>query len=416
MKDGTQLTSLLGPKALDAEVLKHKQDELEQADNAQSNSKQTNTPVEQRQAEQRQTERLRQEPHRGAAKGIYILANDYVLDQLIALIHSIEENVSADIPICVVPYDDNVAIAKAATESYPQVQWFDDADILAKWETFSTRIWEAHPTAFSVWATRGVKGVGRMGMHRRFCCFDGPFEKFIYLDADILAMDSFDLLFDSLDEHDFVTYDFQYKDLSHVYDVNASNLTAVFERDRLETEIFCAGLYASKKGAFSDEMLDELLTHLQAGDAEILYFNGPDQAILNYMVMKSGIDAINLSRTLPAEQRTGCCVTSPHFVEEDHVLFDHQQQLIYLHYIGVGSRFFRRVCEGENILFPYRDLFLYYRYLREETQPVLSGPAVSYDRPELTRKQRVARKLKGWAAAFTNVASKPDQASADSPA
>ena len=77
-----------------------------------------------------------------------------------------------------------------------------------------------------------------MGMHRRFCCFDGPFDRFIYLDADILAMNRLDLLFESLDNHDFVTYDFQYKDLSHVYDVNAKNLTTVFEQPRLATEIF----------------------------------------------------------------------------------------------------------------------------------------------------------------------------------
>ncbi|MEL6938618.1 MAG: Npun_R2821/Npun_R2822 family protein [Cyanobacteria bacterium J06598_1] len=328
------------------------------------------------------------------ANGIYILANDVVLDQLIALINSLEENVGTDLPICVVPYDDNTRQSRQATLAYPQVQWFDDAATLSKWEDFATQIWQAHPSAFAEWAKRGVTGVNRMGMHRRFCCFDGPFEKFIYLDADILAMNSFDVIFDSLDEHDFVTYDFQYKDLSHVFDVKAPGLTDVFECDRLETEIFCAGLFASKKGAFTDQMLADLLDTLQAGDAEILYFHGPDQAILNYMVLKSGIDAINLSRTLPKEKRTGCCVTSPHFSEDDHLLFDKGEQLTYLHYIGISSRFFRQVCTGKNVLFPYRDLFLHYRYLREAEQPVLLGQPIAYDRPILTQKQHVARKVR----------------------
>ncbi|MGB7248756.1 MAG: Npun_R2821/Npun_R2822 family protein [Phormidesmis sp.] len=328
------------------------------------------------------------------ANGVYILANDVVFDQLIALINSLERNVGKDLPICVVPYDDNTERSRSATQRYPQVQWFDNEAILAKWENFATEIWKAHPTAFDAWAARGVSGVNRMGMHRRFCCFDGPFEKFIYLDADILAMNSFDLFFDSLDESDFVTYDFQYKDLSHVFDVNAPKLTDVFERDRLESEIFCAGLFASKKGVFTDEMLADLLNHLQAGDAEILYFNGPDQAILNYMVLKSQIKAMNLSRTLPAEKRTGCCVTSPHFEERDHVMFDHQVQLIYLHYIGVGSQFFRRVCAGENITFPYRDLFLYYRYLHDTECPQLVGKSVDYMQPALNKRQRFTRKVK----------------------
>ncbi len=349
------------------------------------------------------------------ANGVYILANDVVLDQMIALINSIEHNIGRDLPICVVPYDDNTQLCRAATQRYSQVQWFDDEAILNKWETFAANIWQAHPTAFDVWAKRGISGVNRLGMHRRFCCFDGPFDKFIYLDADILAMDSFDLLFDSLDTSDFVTYDFQYKDLSHVYDVNASNLTDVFGRDRLETEIFCAGLYASKKGVFTDDMLAELLQHLQAGDAEILYFNGPDQAILNYMVMKSGISAINLARTLPAEQRTGCCVTSPHFEERDRLLFDRGTQLIYLHYIGVSSKFFRRVCSGENIRFPYRDLFLHYRYLSEPEQPQLSGKLVDYRQPELSPKQRWARKGREWIAALKKPAIAPQPLIAQRP-
>jgi hypothetical protein len=341
------------------------------------------------------------------ADGVYILANDVVIDQLVALINSLEQNVGTDLSICVVPYDDNTQRARAATERYPQVQWFDDQASLSKWENFATQIWQAHPTAFQAWAQRRVTGVNRMGMHRRFCCFDGPFDRFIYLDADILAMNSFDLLFDSLDEHDFVTYDFQYKDLSHVYDINAANLTQVFSRDRLESEIFCAGLYASKKGVFTDEMLAELLESLQAGDADILYFNGPDQSILNYMVMKSGIDAINLSRTLPVEKRTGCCVTSPHFEEHNHILYDRQEQLIYLHYIGVGSQFFQRLCAGENISFPYRDLFLHYRYLREVERPLLAGRSIHYMQPVVSKRQRLGQKVRQLMAALRQPAPVP---------
>lgn len=329
-----------------------------------------------------------------AEKGVYILANDIVLDQLIALINSLEQNVSPTLPICVVPYDDNTQQSRQATKAYPQVTWFDDTTILAKWESFATKIWEAHPTAFSEWRKRGVMGVNRMGMHRRFCCFDGPFNKFIYLDADILAMNSFDLIFDSLEEHAFVTYDFQYKDLSHVFNVDAPNLTDVFEQNRLNTEIFCAGLFASHKGAFTDSMLSELLASLQAGDADILYHHGPDQSILNYMVLKSGIDAINLSRTLSPEKRTGCCVTSPHFVEKDNLLFDKGEQLIYLHYIGISSRFFRQVCARKNILFPYRDLFLHYRYLKDSEQPVLIGDPILYNQPILRKAQRVKRAVR----------------------
>ncbi|MBE9076434.1 sugar transferase [Romeria aff. gracilis LEGE 07310] len=326
--------------------------------------------------------------------GVYILANDVVQDQLIALLNSLERNVGADLPVCVIPYDDRTELCRQATQDRPQVQWFDDAAILEKWETYAAQIWQAHPTAYAGWQQRGVRGVNRLGMHRRFCCFDGPFERFIYLDADILAMGSFAPFFAALDHCDFVTYDFQYKDLSHVYDVQASQLTEVFSRSRLETEIFCAGLFASKRGLFSDQQLATLLNQLQAGDAAILYPNGPDQSILNYLVMKSNIRAINLARSLPAERRTGCCVTSPHFIEQDHVLFDQGEPLTYLHYIGVGSGYFRQLCEGQNIGFPYRDLFLYYRYLHApEQRPQFSGSPRDYQKPAQSKVQRLLKKV-----------------------
>ncbi|WP_375539518.1 hypothetical protein [Planktothrix sp. FACHB-1365] len=37
------------------------------------------------------------------SRGIYTLANDVVFDQLVALLNSIEVNISPDIPVCVIP-------------------------------------------------------------------------------------------------------------------------------------------------------------------------------------------------------------------------------------------------------------------------------------------------------------------------
>jgi hypothetical protein len=52
------------------------------------------------------------------------------------------------------------------------------------------------------------------------------------------------------------------------------------------------------------------------------------------------------------------------------------------------------VCLGENIEFPYRDLFLHYRYLHEpEKLPVFTAPSRSYsETPNFFN--RILRKLK----------------------
>ena len=325
--------------------------------------------------------------------GIYILANDVVYNQLVALLNSIEINAGNQFPVCVIPYDDRLEQVRQEVKARKNVEILEDVVSIARWEDFSTEVWKAHPNAFNIWRERGNTGVYRLGMHRRFCGFDGPFERFIYLDADILVMNSLEPIFQRLNDYDFVVYDFQYKDPTHVYNVNSPKLLEVFDQEDIDSQIFCAGLYASKIGVFNEERRNYLLEKLRAGEAEILYMNAPDQTILNYMVMKLGISSYNFSRHLSVSEVTGCCVTSPHFEERDNVLYDKGNRLTYLHYIGLSSKLFNNLCAGENIDFPYRDLFLHYRYLHEpEKRPKLIGKPKPYNPPP-SLATKVLRKL-----------------------
>jgi hypothetical protein len=318
------------------------------------------------------------------ADGIYTLANDVVYDQLVALLNSIEINMGQHTPVYVIAYDDRLEKVRAEVTARNNVNLLDDPEILKRWEDFSLQIWQTHPTALKNWQEKGINGVNRLGMHRRFCGFDpaSPFEKFIYLDADILVLNSLDPIFEKLDTFDFAVYDFQYKDLAHVYNPKSERLSQVFEVSRLASEIFCAGMYGSKRGLFNQEQRDGLVAHLKAGDSEILYPNAPDQSILNYMAMKSGLSIYNFALQLPGDQRTGNSVTSPHFEMKNQVLYDKGNRLTYLHYIGLSSKLFKELCEGKNIDFPYRDIFLHYRYLHEpEKRPKFTGKAQLYNAP-----------------------------------
>lgn len=316
--------------------------------------------------------------------GIYTLANDYVYDQLVALLNSIEANVGQDIPVCVIAYDDDLERVRAEIDKRNNVELLNDKELFSRWEDFSYRAWKAHPTALQTWRERGISGVNRIGMNRRYCAFDpaSPFERFAYFDADVLVLNSLDHIFNALDENDVVVYDFQYKDITHIYNHHSPKLPEVFEKSRLESEIFCAGFYAAKRGLLPTEQREQLVTHLEAGEADVLYMSAPNQSLLNYMVMRSEIPVYNLSLHLPAEQRTGCSVTSPHFETKDNVAYDRDARLTYLHYIGVSSKIFSNLCAGENIGFPYRDLFLHYRYRHEpEKRPQFRTKPTPYNQP-----------------------------------
>ncbi|MCL1472592.1 Npun_R2821/Npun_R2822 family protein [Argonema antarcticum] len=327
--------------------------------------------------------------------GIYTVANDFVYNQLVALLNSIEVNVGKEIPVCVIAYDDRLDLVRPEIAKRENVTLLEDPALFKPWEDFSYRLWKTHPSAFKIWQEKGIEGVYRIGMNRRYYAFDSeaPFEKFAYFDADVLVLNTLELVFKSLNEHDFVVYDFQYKDPTHIYNVKNPKLLEVFTQNRIEAEIFCAGFYAGKRGLFTLEKLDYIVSSLERGEAEILYMPAPNQSALNYMIMRSNIPVCNLALQLPKSQTTGCSVTSTHFELQDNVLYDRGNRLTYLHYIGISSNLFNRLCAGENIECPYRDIFLHYRYLHEpEKRPKFTTKAKPFE-PDPNLATRVLRKL-----------------------
>lgn len=326
-------------------------------------------------------------------RGICTLANDRVYDQLVALLNSIEANMGPSMPVCILPYDQQISRIKAEVAKRPQVEIYQQSEFMEAWDIFIKAIWDSHPTARERWLAAGSEGYHRFGTHHRFYAFDGPFDSFIYMDADTLLLQDVAFIFAQLEEHHCVVYDFQYKDPTHVYEVNSPRLEAVFPKERIKREIFCSGFYAARRDLFPPEQREWLLGQLQGGDAEILYPFAPDQTIINYLMMKSNYSIYNLALELSSEKKTGNSVTSKHFVCENNQIYDKNQPLTYLHYIGVSSQLFKAICEGENLDIPYRDIFLHYRYLYEtEKKPKFSGKPRP-GKPQLNLAQKIIKKL-----------------------
>ena len=318
--------------------------------------------------------------------GICTLANDRVYDQLIALLNSIETMMGNDIPVCIYPFDDRCDRIRAAIVDRPNVMIYDDQESIRRWDEFMQRM-----------APERLNQKLRLyGAHRRFCAFDGPFDRFIYMDADTLAMSPLDHVFEKLDDFDWVVYDYQFLDPSKIYNLDSPKLYEVFPEARVKSEIFCSGFFAAKRGLFGAEQREELIAQLRSGDFEILYEGAGEQPILNYMVMRSGIKSCNLGSYLDSDKSTGCSVTSRHFEERNHILYDRGTRLTYLHYIGVKPQLMERASAGENVAFPYRNLFLHYRFLHEpEQRPVFTEPPPATNRPSsFNFVKRVLRKLR----------------------
>jgi hypothetical protein len=170
--------------------------------------------------------------------GICTLGNDRVYDQLVALINSIEAWAGPEMPICIYPYDDRLDHIQHLVAQRPQVQLYDDRVSLQRWDAVVEALWATHPSATAQWQAAGSSGIHRMGTHRRYCAFDGPFDRFLYMDADTLLLSSPEVAFTALEQYDWVTYDFQHKDLSHVYSLNSPQLRQLFSAEQLRRQAF----------------------------------------------------------------------------------------------------------------------------------------------------------------------------------
>lgn len=107
-------------------------------------------------------------------------------------------------------------------------------------------------------------------------------------------------------------------------------------------------------------MLNDLLISLELGEADLMALWGPDQSLMNYMVLRSKISYYNFAFHGGAPGSHW----SSKFDQVDHLLFDKGRQLTYLHYMSVSSQKFNQLCDSIDAEIPYRDLFLHYRYLK----------------------------------------------------
>ena len=324
--------------------------------------------------------------------GIYTFANDVVYDQLIALLNSIEDNAGTDVPVCIIPYNSQTEKIEQEIKNRSHVFLFDNQDSINFWENFMIQAWMANKTAQKIWKEQGKPAVRRVNFVRKLCSFDGPFDKFVYMDADTLLMDSIAPICEKLDTYDWVVNDFQYKsEIHYIFNPEKQDtLENIIGLEKAKSQIFCAGWFASKKDVFNRQRMAEFLGYLNSGDAEVLSLRGSDQPLYNYLVSRSGISFYNVAYNNP-EEATGSHWSS-NFDVIDNRLHDKGRRINYIHFMSIPAAKFRNLCQGENVNIPYQDVFLHYRYLKSPSDyPTLENPSLGL---QLRRKlQQVVSKL-----------------------
>lgn len=302
--------------------------------------------------------------------GIYTLANDVVYDQLVALLNSLEVNVNADIPICIIPYDEQLEKVRSEIASRKNVFLFEDKVSMQRWEEFYNQIWNLHPQAHN--KIQGhYKWYRKSNLFRKMSAFDGEFERFVFYDADSLAMSSLDKVVNKLDDYDFIFDDWEHRKSPSVAALNFSvieNKTSLPE-SHIRPQLHCSSFFGSKRGIFGDEEINSL-RDLLANQQEYTYINEHswwcDADLFTYMSWRSDRPIFNFTLSPDPQDRTGNCADADPFTNINNILYNQEglKPIRRLHYMNYSSSEFQRLCQGEDVNIRYAHEFLYYRFLK----------------------------------------------------
>lgn len=285
-------------------------------------------------------------------RGIYIIANDKVTDQAIALLNSIRLH-DTDTPIVMIPYDDNYhAIASTLNQHYG-VKIYQDLDFI---DRLSQKLHDSF----------GGKFFARPNQFRKQACWFGEFDQFLYIDTDIVVFEKIIDNLNYLNNTDFICCDYQH--LGGIKNVFSSQVLTdqVFTENEVK-DIFNGGFWGSKKNLISEAELYEIFAEC-AANTEYFDFSEKtsDQPIINYMLLKRIPRRFNIVRR--EGKAPGNWAGTPHFQTQGNILFDPtvNQTLQYLHWAGI------RIQPG----CPYWETWEYYRNLNPALPPAnIPAPA-----------------------------------------
>jgi hypothetical protein len=214
-------------------------------------------------------------------RGIYFLANDRVYDLVVAFLNSVRA-FEPNIPICLIPYNQESHNIQRLVPSYSFSVWSDHA-ALERCDAISKHF---HSTA--------------SGQYRKLVIWDGPYEEFAYIDIDTVLLSGLDVVFRLLNLYDVIT--------------GISNLATIrkfaWKSDTnkvmptLDTDYSAnTGFIVSRSGVITLAQAEQ-----RAKEAvrlrDFMALDCAEQPFLNYLVVTSGIRYTSLSQLRRVEMRS----------------------------------------------------------------------------------------------------------------
>ena len=290
-------------------------------------------------------------------RGVYFLANDRIYEQAVAFLNSFRLH-NPTIPLCLVPFAADSERVRALADRYDFTVLHDTA---------------ALETCDRIGAAFHNGDIA--GQYRKLAMWRGPFDEFLYIDADTVVLESVDFVFDHLAGYGFLT---SHSNMPHIRRWvwrDSVYATGALTPEQID---FAAntGFVAYRRGLLDPREVERglaaplaLMPHMQLLCSE--------QPLLNYLIVTSGqaysslfvIAGSSGDTTIPLERWAGDdlgAVVSGRLPATPTT----PNPVLLVHWAG----FWQSVRETGGVV-PYHDLWRHYRYLTDHDRTAASVPA-----------------------------------------
>jgi hypothetical protein len=208
-------------------------------------------------------------------EGIICLANDTVIDSFRALCESLRVH-CPNRRLTVIPFDASVERTRAVVEAF-DYDFYEDPSLDAM-DVLGDQYWPGEAV--------------RAHTMRKFCAFWGPYDTFLFLDADIVVVGPLDTYFEAFQasQADFMYFT---SDLAMVYTGEVRNAMVV-NRGAVG---FNTGQFMGRKRALTPPMLDKALE--ESRSCRHGFVDIAEQTFFNYVVDTVELTKVDAHQAVP---------------------------------------------------------------------------------------------------------------------